>query len=76
MALQIREVNGTYYVNGKINTNTRKSFMKYFSCVLYHVKKIVVDIKKVEEIDADGFRALHKIREIANYDYKEVSIIR
>ncbi|WP_299121176.1 STAS domain-containing protein [uncultured Tenacibaculum sp.] len=65
MALQISEKKGIFYLKGKINCTTVKSFVTYFEHYISKNKKTVINLDKIKEIDSDGLNAIKKLRAIA-----------
>ncbi|ARV05462.1 hypothetical protein BTO04_01585 [Polaribacter sp. SA4-10] len=58
MSLKILESNGTFYLNGKLNTSTLKSLSSYFKCNLIKKKNRIVNIVNVIEIDRESLAAM------------------
>ena len=54
MSLQISKQNGIFYLDGRINSTTLKSFKTYFKYNLSQSKKIIINIDNVLEIDRSG----------------------
>lgn len=75
MALQILENNGIFYVNGKINASTTRSFMIHFDYVLDGKKKVIIDVNALKEIDVSGLEAFKTLYRIAIKNNKILSII-
>lgn len=75
MALQIIENNGTFYVHGKINTSTTKSFLMHFEYVLNQRNVIIINIDALGEIDRDGFKVLNFLSQSAQKKNKELQIV-
>ena len=65
MALQILENNGTFDLEGSLNTTTSRSFIIHFEHIINTVKDVTVNIDKVNAIDASGVEALKTLIAIA-----------
>ena len=82
MALQILEQNGTFYLKGKLNTSTSKVFIEHLKHSIKKIKKVIINIENLKEIDVDGLKALNflmntsivkkKIFSIRGYGCKEI----
>ena len=82
MSLQITEQNGTFYLNGRINTSTLNFFNTYFNYNLSQQKNIIVNIDRVVEIDKAGLESFRffiknailsqKVFSIVGYGCKEI----
>ena len=65
MALQVLENNGTFHLQGNLNSSTTKSFIIHFEYIINTVKNIKVNIDKLNEIDQSGLLAFKKLIAIA-----------
>ncbi|KAB1158579.1 STAS domain-containing protein [Tenacibaculum aiptasiae] len=65
MALQILERKGVYYLNGRINCSTVRSFIIYFEHYISKSKSVTINMDKVKEIDMAGMDAIKTLMAIA-----------
>ncbi len=75
MALQISEKKGTFYLKGKLNCSTVRSFIIHFEHCIEHCNTIVLNIDKVKEIDASGLGAIQTLMAIALRKHKMFTTI-
>jgi ABC-type transporter Mla MlaB component len=75
MALQILEKNGTFYLDGHLNTSTLKSFTSYFDYNLSQSNKVIINIDSIIEIDKSGLEAMRKFTQVAVLKQKIFSIV-
>jgi len=75
MSLQISKKNGIFYLKGKINSSTLKSFITYFEYNLSQSKKIIINIDKILEIDRGGVEAIYNFTKNAILKQKVFSVI-
>ena len=73
MALYISERKGIFYVEGKIETETLRSFSTYF--IYINNNKVIVNIDKVRAIYVDGLKALQTLHRNAAVNNKVFSLI-
>ncbi len=75
MALQIAQQNGTFLVNGQLNSSTTRSFIIHFEYMIEQHENIVVNIDGVYEIDPDGLEGIKTLTAIALRNHKMFSVI-
>ncbi|AZJ31496.1 hypothetical protein SAMN05444344_2092 [Tenacibaculum mesophilum] len=75
MALQISENNGTFYLNGKINNTTVRSFIIHFEYCIEKCKNVVINIDNVNEIGVTGLNAIKTLMAIALKQHKMFSVV-
>ncbi|WP_369049426.1 hypothetical protein [Tenacibaculum sp. UWU-22] len=75
MALQVLKKEGIFYLKGKINTLNSRSFIILFEHNIRQLKKTVVNIDSVVEIDKEGMKAIRILNAIALKKKKMFSII-
>ena len=75
MSLQISKQNGIFYLDGRINSTTLKSFKTYFKYNLSQSKKIIINIDNVLEIDRSGVDAIYNFIKKAISKQKIFSVI-
>lgn len=75
MALQITQQNGTYSVNGQLNSATTRSFIIHFEHIIEQHENVVVNIDGVTEIDHDGLEGIKTVTSIALRNHKMFSVI-
>ena len=75
MSLHIFKQNGIFYLKGKINTTTLKSFITYFEYNLAQSKNIIINIDKILEIDKGGVEAIYSFTKNAILQQKVFSIV-
>lgn len=75
MALQILEKNGTFYLDGKINTVTARALIIHFDYMIEKKNNVVINIDNVNEIDRDGVEAIKTLNAMALKNYKMFSVI-
>lgn len=75
MALQILERKGIFYLKGKINCSTVRSFIIHFEHYISQSKSITINIDKVKEIDMSGLNAIKTLMAIALKKQKKFSTI-
>lgn len=75
MALQITQQNGTFLVNGKLNTSTTRAFIIHFEYIIEQHPNVVVNIDGVTEIDYDGLEGIKTLTAIALRHHKMFSVI-
>ncbi len=75
MSLKISEQNGTFFVNGKINTSTLNSFKSYFHYNLSQNNKVIMNIDNVIEIDKSGLEIIRNLNNKALLENKMFSIV-
>ena len=75
MSLHIFKQNGIFYLKGKINASTLKSFITYFEYNLSQSKKIIINIDKILEIDKGGVEAIYNFTKNALLNQKVFSIV-
>lgn len=75
MALQILEENGTFQLHGSLTTTTTKSFISHFEHIITTMKKVTVNIDKVDAIDTNGVDALKTLMHFALRSNHMFSII-
>ncbi|NMH88733.1 STAS domain-containing protein [Flavivirga algicola] len=61
MALKITEQNGTFLIEGTINTTTAMNFQNHLEAILNRRNMLTIDIENVTEIDASGMKALRAL---------------
>ncbi|WP_303317950.1 STAS domain-containing protein [Flavivirga abyssicola] len=61
MALKITDQNGTFLVEGTINTTTALNFQNHLEAILNTYETLTIDIENVTEIDASGMQALRAL---------------
>ncbi|MBT8266818.1 MAG: STAS domain-containing protein [Bacteroidia bacterium] len=61
MALKISEQNGTFFIQGRINTTTATNFKSHFKFLLETNTGLTLNIDAIEEIDVAGLNALYDI---------------
>lgn len=61
MALKIAEQNGTFFVNGVIDSSTASSFLNHFQYLMKNEKMLTVNIDEVSKIDTCGMMVLYKL---------------
>lgn len=75
MSLEILRKNEVFYLNGKLNTLTARSFIFHFELMIKQLNTIVINIDNINEIDKDGLEAIKKIKNLAFKKNKTFSII-
>ncbi len=75
MSLNISEKNGTFYLNGNINTTTSRFFIIQIEHSIQKYRNVVINIDNVNEIDRDGLAAINTLRAIALRNHKVFSIL-
>ncbi|WP_299158393.1 STAS domain-containing protein [uncultured Tenacibaculum sp.] len=75
MALQILEKKGIFYLNGRINCSTVRSFIIHFEHYISQSKSITINIDKVKEIDTAGLDAIKTLMAMALKKRKKFSTI-
>jgi len=75
MALQISEKKGTFYVSGKIKTETLNGFLAYFEHAFKKYDKVVMNIDEVTAIDVDGLKTLKVLDALAKANNKLFYIV-
>ena len=75
MTLKISKKNKIFYLNGRLNSSTLKSFITYFEYNLSRNKNVTINIDDVIEIDKSGLEAMHNFTKIAILKQKVFSII-
>ncbi len=65
MALQITEKKGIFYLKGKINCSTVRSFIIHFEHCILQNRKTTINIDKIKEIDYEGVKAIKTLMAIA-----------
>jgi len=74
MTLQIFKKNGIFYLNGKLNSSTLKSFTTYFEYNLSQNKNVTINIDDVIEIDKSCLEAMRNFTKVAILKQKVFSI--
>jgi hypothetical protein len=75
MALQITQQNGTFLLNGQLNSTTSRSFIIHFEFIIEQHQNVVVNIDGVTEIDPDGLEGIKTLTAIALRNHKMFSVI-
>lgn len=75
MALQISEKKGTFYLKGKLNCSTVRSFIIHFEYCITKYDRIFLNIDKVKEIDVSGLAAIKTLMALALRKNKMLSTI-
>ena len=75
MALQITQQNGTFLLNGQLNSTTSRSFIIHFEYIIEQHQNVVINIDGVDEIDYDGLEGIKTITAIALRNHKMFSVI-
>ncbi|WP_430411077.1 STAS domain-containing protein [Kordia sp.] len=75
MALQITQQNGTFLVDGQLNSATTTSFMNHFKYIIEQQQNVVLNIDGVTEIDYDGLAGIKTLTAIALRNHKMFSVI-
>jgi len=75
MTLQIFEKNEIFYLNGRLNRSTLKSFISYFEYNLSRNKNVIINIDNVIEIDKSGLEAMRNFAKVAILKQKVFSIV-
>lgn len=75
MALQITQQNGTFLLNGKLNTTTTRSFIIHFEYIIEQQENVVINIDGIKEIDQDGLEGIKTVTAIALRNHKLFSVI-
>ncbi|WP_299136368.1 hypothetical protein [uncultured Tenacibaculum sp.] len=73
MALQITEKKGIFYLKGKINCSTVRSFIIHFEHYILQNRCTTINIDKIKEIDSDGLKAIKTLTAIALRQQKKFS---
>lgn len=74
MALEIKENNGTFFIEGMINASTVKQFKNHVEFLMLYTKGVTLNIDSVTEIDANGMHALRDLYTIALIENKSFYI--
>ncbi|GAA3612105.1 STAS domain-containing protein [Flavivirga amylovorans] len=61
MALKITNQDGTFLIEGTINTSTALNFQNHLESILNVYETLTIDIENVTEIDASGMNALRAL---------------
>ncbi len=75
MALQITKTKGVFYIKGKLNSTTVRSFITYFEHFILRNKNTTINLNEMKEIDLDGLRAIKKLMGMALKQKKIFSAI-
>ncbi len=75
MALKILENKGVFYLKGKINNTTTRDFIIHFDYVLDATENVMINVDKIDEIDAEGVEAIRTLMRIAEKNNKTFSIV-
>jgi hypothetical protein len=75
MTLQISKQNGTFLVNGLLNSTTIKSFMIYCGCTIAQNESVVINIDGITEMNNDGLEGIKELTAIAIRNNKTFSVI-
>lgn len=75
MALQILEQNGTFHLQGTLNSNPSRSLIIQFEYMMQKIQNLTINIDKVSRIDASGVEALKTLMAIALRNGNELSIV-
>ncbi|WP_299361846.1 STAS domain-containing protein [Winogradskyella sp.] len=61
MALQIKENNGVFELEGAINNATAQSFKMHVDALMLSNEQVTINIGKVNEIDVTGLSVLREL---------------
>jgi ABC-type transporter Mla MlaB component len=75
MALKISEKNGTFLLNGTLNSTTSRSFIIHFEYIIEQSQNVVINIDGITEIDYDGLEGIKTLTAIALRQHKMFSVI-
>ena len=75
MTLKISKKNEIFYLNGRLNSSTLKSFVSYFEYNLSRNKNVTINIDHVIEIDKNGLEAMRNFTKVAVLKQKVFSIV-
>lgn len=75
MALQITQQNGTFLVNGQLNSSTTRSFIIHFEEIIELHTNVVINIDEITEIDENGLEGIKTLTAIALQNNKMFSVI-
>ena len=75
MTLEISKKNEIFYLNGRLNSSTLKSFTTYFEYNLSQNKNVTINIDHVIEIDKSCLEAMRNFTKIAILKQKVFSIV-
>ena len=74
MALSILKKENVFYLKGKLNTSTSRSFIIHFEYLLSNNECIEIDVEELNEIDSVGVKAFSIIKAIALNMSKVLSV--
>lgn len=74
MALQILEINGMYYLQGRINAGTSEFLLNHLLPQLNSSGKMDINIDDVSEIDTNGLSTIEYLYNHATSNKKEFTI--
>ncbi|MEO1029833.1 MAG: STAS domain-containing protein [Bacteroidota bacterium] len=75
MALQIKENNGVFILEGAINTTTAQSLKIHMDTMLLNNEEVTIHIGKVNEIDRAGLSILRELYTNSKRDNQAFYII-
>ena len=61
MAIQIKEKNGVFIIEGSLKTKAALAFKNHIDLLLKHRSEVIVNIENVSEIDESGFWILRQL---------------
>jgi ABC-type transporter Mla MlaB component len=74
MALSILKKNNIYYLKGKLNTSTSRSFIIQFEHIISNNNCLEINVDGINEIDINGANAIDTIKAIALNMHKVLSV--
>ncbi|MEM9680124.1 MAG: STAS domain-containing protein [Bacteroidota bacterium] len=75
MALQIKENNGVFELEGAINNATAQSFKTHINALMLTSEQVTINIEKVNEIDLAGLSVLRELYTISKKENQSFYII-
>ena len=75
MALQILEKEGTFHLQGNLNSSTTRSFIIHFEKMINSVQNVKINIEKIKNIDESGENAFKTLIALAMRNNKLFYIV-
>jgi len=74
MALSILKQNNIYYLKGKLNSSTSRSFIIHFEHIISNNDSVEINVEGINEIDINGVNAFDILKSIALNMSKVLSV--
>jgi anti-anti-sigma regulatory factor len=75
MALKIKENNGTFFIQGRINTSTVRQFKNHMEFLMLYTRGLTINVESVKEIDRNGMQVFRDLYTTATENNKAFFVV-